>query len=685
VRVNRAYRWFSFGARGQGIAALAALAFILTGGTAHAQVTLQRQVQGERQGQGQGRIDVQSYLIEAQIDPAAQTITASAMVRFIPLDDTSSVSFELNNALNLSKVLDAEGRQIPASRSGPDMTIRVSPREMLPRGKVATLTFVYDGKLTGNEESPVFGIKFAAIHPDFAYLMYPARWFPVSDYTADRFSSDLKVTVPAGFKVVASDSGTQEAAPAGMAAYRFNFEKASFPGNFAVVRGDGKPISAGGVTTFFYLRESGDMAQPYGEEFSRAMTFFTDQFGLPPKRNLTVVETEEGAPKGYCGPGIVFLSPQAIGKHVDESLVADQVARQWWGNFVSPTTRNHLWIENGLARYSDLLYNQHVNGDGAFETARKDNYIAALTVEQPPLMQSARLEDYSPEFWAATASKGAAVLHMLRYVMGDDNFFKLLKAFPERYPWGSANTDDFHKLAEEIHGDSLNWFFIEWIESNGAPEFKMKYTTFRYGGESAHKGFRVMGSVTQDMDTFRMPITIRIETEGNPEEKKVEVVGMSSEFSVDTFGKPKLIVLDPKGEVLHFDDDVRVAVAIRKGEQFVHIGQYNEALREYQKALEVNKASSLAHYRVAEVHFLEQSWQSAAEEYRQALTGDATPKWVEVWSHIGLGHIYDISDQRERALNEYRLAVRTKDDTAGALEEADKCIKQKFERPRMTN
>jgi hypothetical protein len=423
VRVNRAYRWFSFGVRAPHLAALAALALILAGGSAHAQATLQRQTRD----QGQGRIDVQSYLIEAQIDPAAQTITASAMVRFIPLDDTSTVSFELNNALNLSKVLDVQGQQIPASRGGPDMTIRVSPREVLPRGKVATLTFVYDGKLTGNEESPVFGIKFAAIHPDFAYLMYPARWFPVSDYTADRFSSDLKVTVPAGFKVVASDSGTQEAAPAGMAAYRFNFEKASFPGNFAVVRGDGKPIAAGGVTTFFYLRESGDMAQPYGEEFSRAVTYFTDLFGLPPKRNLTVVETEEGAPKGYCGPGIVFLSPQAIGKHVDQSLVADQVARQWWGNFVSPSTRNHMWIENGLARYSDLLYNQHVNGDGAFETARKDNYIAALTVQEPPLIQSARLEDYSPEFWAATAGKGAAVLHMLRYVMGDDNFFKFFQ------------------------------------------------------------------------------------------------------------------------------------------------------------------------------------------------------------------------------------------------------------------
>ena len=121
------------------------------------------------------------------------------------------------------------------------------------------------------------------------------------------------------------------------------------------------------------------------------------------------------------------------------------------------------------------------------------------------------------------------------------------------------------------------------------------------------------------------------------------------------------------------------------GEQFVQIGEYNEALREYQKALDVNRASSLAHYRVGEVHFLQQNWQPAANEFREALTGDTSPKWIEVWAHIKLGQIYDVSDQRDRALNEYRLAVRTKDDTAGALEEAAKYIEKKFQRPRMTN
>jgi hypothetical protein len=158
------------------------------------------------------RIDVQNYAIDAQIDPRAQTLAATARVRFVPIDDVSSVSFELNNALNLAKVTDEDGRQIPASRTQQDMLVRLNLPQTLQKGKAATLIFVYDGKITGGEESPVFGIKFAAIHPEFSYFMYPARWFPVNDYAADRFSSDLKVTVPDGYRVVASGVDSKEAA-----------------------------------------------------------------------------------------------------------------------------------------------------------------------------------------------------------------------------------------------------------------------------------------------------------------------------------------------------------------------------------------------------------------------------------------------------------------------------------------
>ena len=155
-----------------------------------------------------------------------------------------------------------------------------------------------------------------------------------------------------------------------------------------------------------------------------------------------------------------------------------------------------------------------------------------------------------------------------------------------------------------------------------------------------------MGKIAQDLDTFRMPVDLKIETEGNPEQKRVEVVGTSSEFSVDTFGKPKNIVIDPDNRVLRYSPQVRVAVAIKRGEQFAELSEFADALKEYQKALETTRNSSLAHYRIAEVYFLQQNWQPAANEFREALNGDEEPKWTVVWAHINLGKIFDVTFNR---------------------------------------
>jgi tetratricopeptide (TPR) repeat protein len=624
------------------------------------------------------RIDVEQYIIDAEITPDKQFIAVKAVVRFTPLDDNiNSAAFELNNALNISRVLDAQDKQIPASRNQQDSTVRLSFEQPLPKGQPVTIAFFYDGRLTGQEDGPVSGIKFAAIHPDFAYLMYPARWFPVSGYTTDRFAADVRVTVPSGYTVLGSGMDSRQAA-GDKNVFAFKFEHPSFPGSIAVVKGDPVKVPSEGVTTSLYFRgPEADMAQAYGDLAGSVMSYFTGMFGLPPYANLTVVETEEGAPNGYAAPGLMFLAPRGIGRQPSAKLVANQVSRQWWEELVGPSTRNHLWLTNGLAAYSELLWTEHASGPAAMESQARDVMVEALTVDNVPIIQSARLEDYSPELWALTGSKGASVLNMLRYVMGDDKFFQTLKTYAQRYAWKSVNTDDFRKVAEDASGQSLDYFFIQWIESSSAPEFKLEYTIFR-----TQKGFRVMGKISQDLDTFRMPVDLKIETEGNPEQKRVEVVGTSSEFSVDTFGKPKNVVIDPGNRVLRFGNEVRVAVAIRRGEQFAELSEFGDALKEYQKALETTRNSSLANYRIAEVFFLQQNWQAAANSFREALNGDLDPKWTEVWAHINLGKIFDVTGQRERAVNEYNLAIRTKDNTQGAQEEAAKYLKTPYERLR---
>ena len=622
------------------------------------------------------RIDVQEYAIDAEISPNTGTLEAKTAVRFVPADDNiTSATFELNNALNVSRVVDEQGKQISASRNQQDFSVRLNFDAPLPKGKPVTITFFYDGKLTGKEDSPVYGITFAAIRPEVSYLMYPARWFPVSGYTTDRFAANLHVTVPMGFSLLATGFDSHQTA-GDKNVYDVKFEKASFPGSIAVVKGQPAKVQSEGVTTALYFHgPEAEMAEPYGQESGKIMSYFTGIFGLPPYANLTVVETDEGAPNGYAAPGLVFLSPRGIGKQTNSKLLANQIARQWWEETTSPTTRNHLWLTNGAAAYAEILWTEHSSGAAAMESQLHDVMVEALTIDSVPIIQSARLDDYSPELWALTGSKGASVLNMLRHVVGDEKFFKILKTFIEQNAWKSSSTDDFKKVAETVSGQDLGYFFIQWIESSSAPEFKLEYTVFR-----TQKGFRVMGKISQDLDTFRMPVDLKIETEGNPEEKRVEVVGTSSEFSVDTFGKPKNVVIDPNSHVLRFSNQLRVAVAIRRGEQFAELSEFADALKEYQKALETARNSSLAHYRIAEVHFLQQTWQAAANEFREVINGDLEPKWTEVWAHINLGKIFDVTGSRDRAVNEYNQAIRTKDNTQGAQEEAAKYLKTPYER-----
>ncbi len=634
------------------------------------------------QQQRPARIDVQHYNINAAVDPRQQTLRATAEVEFVPQDETSTATFELNNALDVSKVEDGTGRQVGATRQHQAFAEVLTFAQPLPKGKPAKVVFHYDGRFTGNEDSPVFGIRFASLHDDHGFLLYPARWFPVANYSTGRFTADLRITVPAGYTVLASGLSRREQSGDGVV-YTFSYDHPSFPGSIAIVQGDPVRISAEGVTTDLYFRGAEKaMASAYGQETARLMTYLTSIYGLPPQANLTLIETEDGAANGYSAPGMVFLSPQGIGRQVSVRTLANQIARQWWGTLVSPATRAGLWMVNGMARYSEVLYLEHLNGPSALESEMKDIYVDALTMNDVPISQAARLDDYSPEYWSLTAGKGAAVLNMLRYVIGDSNFEKVVHEFPGKYAWSSVKTEDFQKVAEAVYGQQLRYFFLQWIDSSGAPEFKIEYTIYRVakGGPKGEGGFRVLGKISQDLDTFRMPVDLKIETEGNPEQQRVDVMGTSTEFSVDTFGKPKTVSIDPNGKVLRFSDPIRVQVAIRRGEQFAEIAQYNEALKEYQKALEVNRASSLAHYRIAEVFFFQNNYQSAANEFREAINGNLDPKWTEVWAHINLGKIFDITGQRERAVSEYTQAMRTKDNTQGAQEEAARYLKTPYEK-----
>jgi predicted negative regulator of RcsB-dependent stress response len=645
------------------------------------------------------RLRVDDYQIDVVLEPHLHQITAKAKVKFTALQDLSVAVFELNNDLRVTKVSDEKNQALSAERVTQDSTVRVPLPAGLNKDASTTLTFEYEGRLENADNSPVPGLSLAYIGDDTSYLFYAGRWFPVNGFGLNRFTSTINVTVPAHMlvigsgKVTASDTAApKKPATSVLPTKTFSFvsTKPSFPGTIvAGVFQEYKSDEAGMDLHVFFKPTHQSVAPAYTTTAVQEFTYFITLYGLPPSQKLNIVELPGDTLPYAWAPEIAGLAGPSITEKTNYRLLADAIAHQWWGVSVSPATKDDWWLSDGFSRYSEALYVENAAGAAGLEEAVKDMSVGALAYDTVPLSSASKLDTFSTEFQSLTTDKGAMILHMLRWVLGEDKYNKTMREFAAQFAGKSATTDDFRTIAEKNYGEQLTWFFSQWLDSTGAPEFKVKYTTYRLGGAAATQpkeektpGFRVTGEIAQDLDLFRMPVDLKIDTDGRTEDKRIEVVGTNSPFSVETFGRPRRISVDPDHRVLTNSSDVKLRSAILRGQAIQQQGDLAAALTEYNKALDLNKNSSLAHYRIADVFFYQRNYQSSANAYREAINGDGDPRWTEVWSRIQLGKIFDITGQRERAVNEYRQALQTNDNTFGALEEARKYLQKAFERPK---
>jgi hypothetical protein len=617
------------------------------------------------------QLDITSYNIDAEIDTQTHHLQSRATVSFTAPENAEIISFGFHPALKMNKITDGAGKVLTGERSA-DGTIRVTPGSPIAKGQPQTWTFEYDGVITGNEDGPVEGLKLAAIQEPITYLLYASRWFPTSGYTTDRYMMELHIRVPQGMKVFSSGS-TGASRPAKLASgkpadqFDFSWKRPGFPGTVIAGRYvDAFRVGTGNVKvwlTISHQQSGNDLAQTATKEYE----FFTESFGMPETTRLNVVEIPDDTLPAVWGPELAGIVGSRVGDKSGIRLLANTIAHQWWGSEVSPKTLNDAWITNGMARYGELMYVEEENGKGAMKNALQDVAAGALAYDTAPLSASGRQSPFSPEFQSQTLEKGAMIFHMLRWQVGDKAFLDTLKGVLSQYTDQGIRTVDLTKVAEAQSQMQLTPFFSQWVDSTGAPTFTNKYAVYRLGN---NKGFRTIGQINQDLDLFRMPVQLRVETDGKTVDQKVDVVGQDSQYVVDTFGRPRRIAIDPGDWVLKSSPDLQVRISILKGQQLVAQGDLVGALNEYQKALQANPQSSLASYRIGEVLFQQRNFQAAVNSYRDALRGDSEPRWTEVWSHIELGKIFDCTGQRDRAVNEYRLAVQTNDNTQGALNEA---------------
>jgi predicted negative regulator of RcsB-dependent stress response len=626
------------------------------------------------------QLNITGYVITAELDPAHNKLTATADVTFTALEDLTTATFELNNGLNITKLTDGTGTALNSERLTTNSTVRVTLPQPLPKGTKSTYHFEYSGVLTGADTSPVEGIKLAAINDPISILLYPGRWFPMTGLFTDRFTAEMHIRVPSEYTVVGSGAMTKKPAGSGETEFDYIWSRPGFPGT--IVAGKFLPPVAGSGYSNIHIYAT-EKRKAQAPEFAalagREFEYLTSVFGQPETGRINIVELPEDAVSAAWGPEVVAIAGNRFAMNTNpQRLLANTLAHQWWGSEISPATLDDAWITNGMSRYGELMYLEDSAGKNAFQSAINDVSAGALAYDTEPLSTLGRLDPFSPQFQSMTLEKGAMVFHMLRWEMGDDTFQKFLRALLSDYTDKGVRSAQVEEVAEAQSHLQLTAFFSQWIDGTGAPEFTDKYSVYRMGN---NKGFRTIGSISEDLDLFNMPVELQIETDGKTEDRRIDVAGTDSPYQVDTFGRPRKISIDPENWLLKSTPDLAVRVAVLRGQQLVAQGDLTGALGEYQKALDANKSSSLAAYRIGEVFFMQRNYQSAANSFRDALRGDDDPRWTEVWSHIHLGYIFDITGQRERAVNEYRLAVQTNDNTQGAINEARARMQTPYKRP----
>ncbi len=635
-----------------------------------------------------------NYDIEAILHPENQTLSAQAKVDFVADEVAKTLLVELHPDLHVNSIKSGNQTLTFQRDNNSPLLLSIGLAGASTPGTKVTLTFDYSGPISSDEDSPTRGVRFASVDKTSAYLLLPARWFPLTNYPSNRYTGTFKIIVPDSFAV----AGTGKADPPsmmpaisrgmpGQAAYVFHCNRPAANGSFVAGSLQLSPVQAEGYDISVYTAPAqAASAAPYANSLAHILSYFSDTFGqLENGTSMTIAQLPNGSLNGFSAPGLLLISERQWTTKPNDRLLSRLAAGQWWGDRVLPASFADAWLTEGMSRYAEAMYAEQSDGLAGLHKALEDYAVGALMYEAgTPIAQAQRLGPYSDTYESIVADKGAMVFHMLRTEIGDEAFTSLLKDFYKQHDGKIATIDEFEKLtaskvppsSPDEPGFNLLSFYAQWLNSTGVPEFTIDYIVYR-----TPKGFKVVGKVHQDLDTFRMPVEVKVETEGNPETKKILVTGTTSSFLIDTFGRPKPngISVDPNNNLLKSSPRLRVRASVARGEAYAQVGKYYEAIQEYQKALDVQPTYALPHFRMGEAMFYQKNYQAAANAFRSALGGDGDPRWTEVWSHIYIGKIYDLLGQRERAVNEYSLAQHTNDDTAGAQQEAGRYLQKPFD------
>ncbi|HEY8503574.1 MAG TPA: M1 family aminopeptidase, partial [Gemmataceae bacterium] len=384
-------------------------------------------------------------------------------------------------------------------------------------------------------------------------------WFPCLDHPGEKQTTELVVTVADGFEVL-SNGRLVDRRPNGDGTVTFHWKQDKphvsylvtlVVGKFAVVKEEwnGKPV-------LYYVppEREADVARTFGRT-REMLDFFSRRFGIDyPWEKYAQVTVEQFTAGGMENTSATTLTQNSLHDEraaLDsdaDGLIAHELAHQWWGDLVTCRDWAHLWLNEGFATFAEVIWDEYKRGpdEGAYTLLGKARRALSGGKERP--IVDRRYASPRMMFDARAYPKGAWVLHMLRCELGEDAFWKGVRAYGLEHRYQSVETSDFRRTLERVTGRSLERFFYDWTERPGHP---VLHVECEYLPETKQVRVAVRQKQPGEPFHFTLPVVVRDGTSAGQARLELRMTEKEQVvFSGPLAEPPSMILIDPDQTVL---------------------------------------------------------------------------------------------------------------------------------------